>query len=67
MSATELLQDSWSVVRDTEDRFSVWPDDKAMPVGWTKEAITGTRDECLQRIKEVWADPRPASLRQAMA
>ena len=67
MCAAGVLPDSWSVVRDTEDRYSVWPDDKTMPAGWTKEPISGTRDECLQKIKAIWVDPRPHSLRRAMA
>jgi MbtH protein len=67
MAAAESLPESWSVVRDREDRYSVWPDDKTLPVGWTKEPISGTRDECLQKIKTIWVDPRPLGLRQAMA
>jgi MbtH protein len=71
MSAGELLPqtwpETWSVVRDREDRYSVWADDKALPVGWSKGPISGTRDECLQKIKEIWVDPRPLGLRQAMA
>ncbi|MEK1889884.1 MAG: MbtH family NRPS accessory protein [Phyllobacterium sp.] len=67
MCAPEILPKSWSVVRDTEDRYSVWPDDKAVPVGWTKEPISGTRDACLQMIREIWSDPRPLALRRAMA
>ncbi len=67
MSAVEKLPESWSVVRDAEHRYSVWPDDKAMPVGWIKVPYSGTRDACLARIKELWVDPRPLGLRQAMA
>ncbi len=71
MSAAEILPETWpetwSVVRDWEDRYSVWPDDKALPVGWSKEPISGTRDECLEKIRQIWVDPRPLSLRQAMA
>lgn len=64
---SENLPETWSIVRDQEDRFSVWPDDKALPIGWSKEPVSGTRDECLQKIKEIWVDPRSRSLRQAMA
>ena len=67
MRAAEVLQDNWSVVRDADDRYSVWPNDKTMPIGWTKEPISGTRDECLQKIKDIWVDPRPRSLRGTMA
>ncbi|UXN66733.1 MbtH family NRPS accessory protein (plasmid) [Phyllobacterium sp. A18/5-2] len=67
MCAAEILPESWSVVRDGEDRYSVWPDDKALPVGWSKVPISGTRDACLQKIKMIWIDPRPLGLRRAMA
>jgi MbtH protein len=66
MSAENLLPETWSVVRDREDRYSVWADDKALPVGWSKEPVSGTRDECLQKIKEIWIDPRPLGLQRAM-
>ena len=71
MPAAEKLPENWpetwSVVRDREDRHSVWPDDKALPIGWTRVSVSSKRDECLQKIKEIWNDPRPLSLRQAMA
>lgn len=67
MPAAENLPEHWSVVRDREDRYSVWSDDKALPRGWNKETFSGSREECLQKIKEIWGDPRPLSLQQAMA
>ncbi|MHC1551248.1 MbtH family NRPS accessory protein [Phyllobacterium sp. K27] len=67
MSAAEIMPESWSIVRDREDRYSVWPDGRTLPVGWDREPFCGTRDECLHKIKEIWVDPRPLGLRQAMA
>ncbi|MGH7005325.1 MAG: MbtH family protein, partial [Alphaproteobacteria bacterium] len=63
----DTLPETWSVVRDEEDRYSVWPDDRRLPVGWRREPVSGTREDCLQKIKEIWVDPRPLRLRQAMA
>ena len=63
MSAADIL---WHVVVDRELRHSVWPEDKPMPTGWTKAAFSGSREECLAEIKQVWADPRPLGLRHAM-
>lgn len=33
---------------------------------WRAEGTTGTREECLARIGEVWTDMRPLSLRRRM-
>jgi MbtH protein len=59
--------EKWIVVKDEEDRYSVWSTDKRMPNGWTAVGFEDSRQECLEEIKAIWSDPRPASLRQAMA
>ncbi|WP_435835907.1 hypothetical protein [Streptomyces bacillaris] len=33
-------------------------------MGWKAEGKTGTKEECMEHIKEVWTDMRPLSLRQ---
>ncbi|MGO4448406.1 MbtH family NRPS accessory protein [Phyllobacterium sp. TAF24] len=67
MSDVDTSPETWSIVRDQEHRYSVWSNDKALPVGWSKESFSGTREECLSEIKKIWVDPRPLALRQAMA
>ena len=67
MSNAETSPETWSIVRDQEHRYSVWSNDKVLPVGWSKESFCGTREECLAEIKKIWVDPRPLALRQAMA
>lgn len=59
--------EKWIVVKDDEDRYSVWSTDKRMPHGWTAVGFEGSRQECLEEIKVLWVDPRPVSLRRAMA
>ncbi len=54
-----------AVVND-EGQYSVWPTNKALPNGWRKTGTSGTKDACLEHIKSVWTDMRPASLRNAM-
>jgi len=55
------------VVRNHEEQYSVWWADRDLPDGWTAEGTEGTRNECLDRIGEIWTDMRPLSLRRRMA
>jgi MbtH protein len=58
--------ESWKVVISIEDQYSVWPTFKDIPAGWQDVGKTGTKEECLNYIKEVWVDMRPRSLRNLM-
>lgn len=58
--------ESWRVVINVEDQYSIWPTFKAIPPGWREEGKTGTKEECLAHIKEVWVDMRPRSLKEQM-
>lgn len=54
----------YAVVLNDEEQYSIWLDDRELPAGWHREGTTGTRDECLARVDEVWTDMRPLSLRR---
>ncbi|MEV6596482.1 MbtH family NRPS accessory protein [Actinoplanes sp. NPDC051346] len=54
------------VVRNHEDQYSIWPGDQPLPDGWEATGFSGTEQECLAHIDEVWTDMRPRSLRLAM-
>jgi MbtH protein len=56
----------YNVVINQEEQYSIWPADRANPLGWTDVGKGGPKAECLGYIKEVWTDMRPASLRRAM-
>lgn len=56
----------YRVVVNHEEQYSIWPDWQEIPAGWREAGKTGTKDECLAHIKEVWTDMRPLSLRQRM-
>ncbi|GAA3033153.1 MULTISPECIES: MbtH family protein [Streptosporangium] len=62
---TDSLPDTKVVLND-EEQYSVWPADRENPAGWRDEGFTGTKDECLAHIEQVWTDMRPRSLREAM-
>ena len=56
----------YKVVVNHEEQYSIWPADRENPIGWRDAGRSGTKDECMDHIKEVWTDMRPASLRQEM-
>src|SRR5215471_15951483 len=67
MSTTEPSGDRYVVVVNEEEQYSIWPEGRALPAGWTAEGTAGTKDECLARIEKVWTDMRPLSLRKRLA
>lgn len=58
---------SYLVVVNDEEQYSIWLADRELPAGWRAEGKSGTKDECLAHIAEVWTDMRPRSLRERMA
>lgn len=59
-------QEILRVVINLEDQYSIWPMRKEIPYGWREEGKSGTKEECLAYIKEVWTDMRPRSLKEAI-
>jgi MbtH protein len=53
----------FSVVLNDEEQYSIWPADRDIPACWRAEGTTGTKDECIAHIEQVWVDMRPRSLR----
>ena len=51
------------VVLNHEEQYSIWPADKAIPEKWREAGFRGTKEECLDHIRLVWTDMRPASVR----
>ncbi|MEV6931504.1 MbtH family NRPS accessory protein [Dactylosporangium sp. NPDC051485] len=62
MSTSELF----AVVVNDEEQHSLWPADADPPAGWRPSGFTGTKDECVAHIDEVWTDIRPLSLRRRL-
>lgn len=54
------------VVVNHEEQYSIWPEGNDVPAGWRALERSGSKEECLAYIKEVWTDMRPLSLRQRM-
>lgn len=56
----------YKVVVNHEEQYSIWFADRELPAGWRAEGKTGTKQECLDYIGQVWTDMRPLSLRKKM-
>ena len=51
------------VVMNHEEQYSIWFADQPLPLGWNEVGKSGTKQECLSYIKEVWTDITPLSVR----
>ncbi|WP_085316158.1 MbtH family protein [Derxia lacustris] len=59
--------ETFVVLVNHEDQYSIWPDWKPVPGGWTVVAgIHGDKRAVLDHIDRLWTDPRPRSLREWM-
>jgi MbtH protein len=56
----------YKVVVNHEEQYSIARVDRENAPGWRDAGQSGTKDECLAFVKEVWTDMRPLSLRKAM-
>lgn len=54
------------VVVNDEEQYSIWEPGRDIPLGWRDAGFSGTKDECLAHVNEVWTDMRPRSLRESM-
>jgi MbtH protein len=57
---------TYKVVVNAEEQYSIWPADRENALGWDDAGCSGTKEECLAHIREVWTDMRPLSLRKGM-
>jgi MbtH protein len=66
---TSLLDEvdgTFVVLVNAEGQHSLWPEQIAVPAGWTVMHAADTRQNCLGYIKENWTDMRPESLKRSM-
>ena len=57
----------YKVVVNHEEQYSIWPADRENALGWRDAGTSGSKQQCLDYIKDVWTDMRPLSLRKNMA
>ncbi|WP_239514059.1 MbtH family NRPS accessory protein [Streptosporangium sp. 'caverna'] len=53
----------YTVVCNHEEQYSIWRVGEPVPEGWREAGVTGSQEQCLAHIEEVWSDLRPLSLR----
>jgi len=56
----------YKVLINHEEQYSLWPADMELPLGWRETGKSGSKDECVAYVDEVWTDMRPLSLRKQM-
>jgi len=66
MSTEQDPFDTYVVVVNDEEQYSIWPAVRPLPSGWYDAGFTGGRQDCLDHIEARWTDMRPRSLREAM-
>lgn len=66
MSESTSPEQSYRVVLNHEEQYSIWPADRELPAGWQAEGTSGTKAACLERVEQVWTDMRPLSLRRSV-
>lgn len=54
------------VLVNHEEQYSLWPEWKAIPVGWSDTGVLGDKQTCLDYVEKTWTDMRPLSLRKWM-
>ncbi|MBQ0852804.1 MbtH family protein [Streptomyces sp. NPDC020707] len=60
-----MVAQTYRVVVNGEEQYSVWPTGRELPAGWFDEGTSGSKEDCLAHVERVWTDMRPLSLRRA--
>nr|BAV57452.1 MbtH [Streptomyces sp. SANK 60404] len=63
MNESGFAPESWVIVVNQEEQYSIWPAGREIPVGWRGIEFSGDRQACLDEISRIWTDLRPLSLR----
>ncbi|PHM48831.1 MbtH family NRPS accessory protein [Xenorhabdus miraniensis] len=48
---------NWMVVINAKKRYSVWPAEYDIPMGWMTIGRMGSKEECLSHIAAIWPEP----------
>ncbi len=58
-------EQTYLVVVNDEGQYSVWPSARPLPAGWYRSGHSGTEEDCLAHIAEIWTEVLPRSARPA--
>ncbi|MFM9926607.1 MbtH family NRPS accessory protein [Variovorax sp. H27-G14] len=67
-SCFDREDETFIVLVNHEDQYSIWPHWKAVPSGWKAvDGVKGDKKTALDHVEKNWTDMRPKSLRDWMA
>jgi MbtH protein len=61
-----MSETTQKVLVNNEKQYSLWPGYLSIPGGWKETGVSGSREDCLAYVRDVWTDMRPRSLRDQM-
>jgi len=64
MNTDDEQNKAYMVVVNHEEQYSIWPVGREIPDGWKDAGKSGTKQGCLDWIKEHWTDMRPLGIRK---
>ncbi|HZG08294.1 MAG TPA: MbtH family NRPS accessory protein [Allosphingosinicella sp.] len=62
----EETEGTFCVLVNEEGQYSLWPEFKSIPAGWSGVGHSGSREACMAYVDAHWLDMRPRSLREQM-
>ena len=66
-SCFDREDETFIVLVNHEEQYSIWPHWKAVPGGWTAvDGVQGDKQTVLDYVEKTWTDMRPLSLRKWM-
>ena len=66
-SCFDREDETFIVLVNHEEQYSIWPHWKAVPGGWSAvEGVKGDKKTVLEYVEKTWTDMRPLSLRKWM-
>lgn len=66
-SCFDREDETFIVLVNHEEQYSIWPHWKAVPGGWKAvEGVKGDKKTVLEHVEKTWTDMRPLSLRKWM-
>lgn len=67
MSTPDAPIRRYDVVINDDGYYSIWPDARELPLGWRREGMNGTEEECVAHVEQVWRGLDPKALRERHA
>lgn len=60
-----LDKQTYIVLLNEEDQYSLWPFHKEIPSGWRTTGHQGTKQECINYVENLWLDITPKSINRS--